>query len=105
MFPLVQRIMMRMDALVSRRRRWVLAVWLVVLAAAVPFAARQSDHLSSGGFGVPGSQSARVADALPESSLGIALTQRHDVSAIVRRARTVDHVTGAGQPVRKGGVT
>ena len=37
---------------------------LLMLVAAVPFAARQSEHLSSGGFEVPGSQSAAVDHAL-----------------------------------------
>src|SRR6476659_10871527 len=56
--------MLSLDALVGRRRRWVLAAWLVALIAALPLAARQSDHLTGGGFGVPGSQSDRVERAL-----------------------------------------
>ncbi len=101
----MQRLMLRMDALVSRRRRWVLVAWVLILAAAVPFAARQSEGLSSGGFGVPGSQSARVAEALPGSSLGIVLTQPHEVSALIHRATAVDHVVAAGNRVTEGGVT
>ena len=60
----MQRLMLSLDALVHRRRRWVLAAWLVALVAALPLAARQSDHLTGGGFGVPGSQSDRVEQAL-----------------------------------------
>ena len=60
----MQRLMLSLDALVHRRRRWVLAAWLVALIAALPLAARQSDHLTGGGFGVPGSQSDRVEKAL-----------------------------------------
>ena len=47
----MQRLMLSLDALVHRRRRWVLAAWLVALIAALPLAARQSDHLTGGGFG------------------------------------------------------
>src|SRR4051812_50154246 len=56
--------MRRLDALVHRRRRLVLAAWAVVLLAALPLAAHQSDHLTGGGFGVPGSQSDRVEKAV-----------------------------------------
>src|SRR4051794_15775847 len=58
--------MRRLDALVHRRRRLVLAAWAVVLLAALPLAARQSDHLTGGGFGVPGSQSDRVEKAVAD---------------------------------------
>src|SRR3954463_6315513 len=101
----MQRVMLRLDALVSRRRRWVLLAWVVILAAAIPFAARQSDHLSSGGFTVPGSQSQRVADAAPATSLSIVVTERRDLRALIRRAQTVDRVTGAGKPVTRRGVS
>jgi uncharacterized membrane protein YdfJ with MMPL/SSD domain len=56
----VQALMLRLDALVRRRRAAVLIAWLVVVAAAVPFALRQSDNLTGGGYEVPGSQSQRV---------------------------------------------
>jgi uncharacterized membrane protein YdfJ with MMPL/SSD domain len=56
----VQALMLRLDALVRRRRLVVLVAWLVVVAAAVPFAMRQSDNLTGGGYEVPGSQSQRV---------------------------------------------
>ncbi len=60
----MQTLMLRLDGLVSRRRRLVLAAWAVILLAAVPFAARQADHLSGGGFDVPGSQSVAVQHAV-----------------------------------------
>jgi uncharacterized membrane protein YdfJ with MMPL/SSD domain len=44
----------------ERRRLVVLGVWVVLLIAAAPFAAKQTDHLTSGGFSVPGSQSEAV---------------------------------------------
>ena len=56
----MQAAMDRLGALVERRRLLVLGVWVLVLLAAAPFAARQSEHLTNGGFEVPGSQSQAV---------------------------------------------
>src|SRR4051794_33593577 len=53
--------MLRLDRGLARRRWLVLGAWVAALAVAIPFAAHQTDHLTGGGFGVPGSQSARVA--------------------------------------------
>src|SRR4051812_2392318 len=53
-----------LDGFLERHRRAVLIVWVVAIVASVPFAARQTDHLSSGGFGVPGSGSKTVDDEL-----------------------------------------
>jgi len=76
----VQALMLRLDAFVRRHRRLVLVGWAVLLVAAVPLAMRQSDNLTGGGFGVPGSQSRAVEQALardlPEAgraSLGVVL--------------------------------
>jgi uncharacterized membrane protein YdfJ with MMPL/SSD domain len=60
----MQTAMLRLDRLLRRRKRAVLIVWAAIVLAAVPFAARQSEDLSSGGFDVPGSQTAQVNDAL-----------------------------------------
>lgn len=48
--------------------------WLLCVAAALPFALRQSDHLTSGGFAVPGSQSARVETILARRYPAVART-------------------------------
>jgi uncharacterized membrane protein YdfJ with MMPL/SSD domain len=56
--------MSRLAGFLGRRRRWVLAGWAIVLLLALPFAARQTEHLTGGGFDVPGSQSKAVSDAL-----------------------------------------
>jgi uncharacterized membrane protein YdfJ with MMPL/SSD domain len=48
------------DRWVGRRRAIVLVAWLVLVGAAVPLALTQSDHLTGGGFQVPGSQSDRA---------------------------------------------
>src|SRR3712207_522012 len=60
----MQNLMLRLDGVVRRRRRWIIGFWILLLVAALPFAARQSENLSSGGFTVPGSQSAQVNEAL-----------------------------------------
>ena len=56
----------RLERFVTRRRRLVLGVWVVVLLASLPFAARQTENLTSGGFEVPGSGSVAVSDSLRE---------------------------------------
>jgi RND superfamily putative drug exporter len=62
----MQATMLRLDALLRRRQRLVLAAWVVVLAVAAPLAVHQSDRLTGGGFGVSGSQSQAVTDALEQ---------------------------------------
>src|ERR1700733_10020240 len=56
--------MNRLAAVLGRRRRWVVAAWVAILLCALPFAAKQTDHLTGGGFDVPGSQSMAVSEAL-----------------------------------------
>ncbi|MDX6627063.1 MAG: putative drug exporter of the superfamily [Solirubrobacterales bacterium] len=59
--------MNKLAALLGRRRRWVVAAWVLIVVLALPFAAKQTDHLTGGGFDVPGSQSKAVSDSLQES--------------------------------------
>ena len=47
--------MNKLAGVLGRRRRWVLAAWVLVVLLALPFAAKQTDHLTGGGFDVPGS--------------------------------------------------
>ncbi|HZJ29434.1 MAG TPA: hypothetical protein VFD37_05545, partial [Solirubrobacterales bacterium] len=60
----MQKRMVRLGSFVGRRRRWVIAAWLLVVIAALPLTARQGDELTGGGFDVPGSQSEAVAAAV-----------------------------------------
>jgi uncharacterized membrane protein YdfJ with MMPL/SSD domain len=53
----MQPAMDRLAGFLERRRWFVLVAWVLVLVAALPFAARQTEHLTSGGFEVPGSGS------------------------------------------------
>jgi RND superfamily putative drug exporter len=90
----MQTLMLRLDRFLRRHRLVVLGAWVLALAAAVPFAAKQSDHLTGGGFGVPGSQSKAVEDRLakdfPEQS-------RTSLAAVVRpeRGATAEQVRAA----------
>ncbi len=58
--------MNRLAAVLGRRRKWVVAIWLLIVIVALPFAAKQTEHLTGGGFDVPGSQSKAVSEALQE---------------------------------------
>jgi len=80
------------------RRRWVvLAAWLLLLLAALPFAAKQTDHLTSGGFEVPGSQSQVVRENISrfegaqDDQLAAVLARREGAGADAVRAE-VDRV-------------
>jgi uncharacterized membrane protein YdfJ with MMPL/SSD domain len=61
---MVERSLGRLAGLVSRRRRTVFAVWVVLLAGGGWFSLHQNDHLSGGGWEVPGSPSLQVADTI-----------------------------------------
>ncbi|MEA2171446.1 MAG: putative drug exporter of the superfamily [Solirubrobacteraceae bacterium] len=108
----MQRLMMRLDAAVVHRRKVVLAAWVALLAIAVPLAMHQSDKLSSGGFGVPGSPSQRVSDALDHlpgaerTALAVVLIGRADVRRTAAVADRVDRVRAIpSAAITRGGVT
>jgi RND superfamily putative drug exporter len=100
--------MNRLAGVLGRRRRWVLAAWVAIVICALPFAARQTEHLTGGGFDVPGSQSLAVSEALQQDfgakadGIMVALKAAPDASraeraAAVGRVRrevaTIDEVT------------
>ena len=58
----MQLAMNRLSVFVRERRKLVFAAWIVLLLASIPFASRQTENLTSGGFEVPGTQSAIVDD-------------------------------------------
>lgn len=68
-------VMRRADDLSARHHRVVLLTWIVVVIVSLPLAIQQSNHLTAGGFSVPGSQSARadvmLARAFPAASQAI----------------------------------
>jgi uncharacterized membrane protein YdfJ with MMPL/SSD domain len=100
--------MNRLAGVLGRRRRWVLAIWIAIVLGALPFAARQTEHLTGGGFDVPGSQSLAVSEALQKDfgaradGIMVALkaapdSSRAERAAAVARVRrevgTIDEVT------------
>jgi uncharacterized membrane protein YdfJ with MMPL/SSD domain len=101
----------------GRRRRLVAAVWVLIVLASLPFAARQTEHLTGGGFDVPGSESKVVADALQgdfaEHANGIAIslqagadaTAAESAAAVRRVRRAVAATDGVAlpQPVARRG--
>jgi len=96
----MQSAMDRLTGTIERRRWVVIALWLVLLAAATPFALRQTDNLTSGGFAVPGSDSAAVDrgladfDAAQSDQLAVVIARRSGASDSDVRA-AVDRVDRA----------
>ena len=76
----------RLAGFLERRRWFVLVAWVVVLLAALPFAARQTDHLTSGGFEVPGSQSQVVSENITRFEGA----QRDQLAAVLARREGAD---------------
>jgi uncharacterized membrane protein YdfJ with MMPL/SSD domain len=92
--------MTKLAAFLGRRRRLVLAGWAIALVLAFPFASHQTDHLTGGGFDVPGSQSKAVSDALEKSFAssadGIVVLLQPDKGATpAQRAAAVGRVRSA----------
>jgi uncharacterized membrane protein YdfJ with MMPL/SSD domain len=92
--------MVRLAGFLGRRRRWVLAAWIAVVAVALPIASHQTDHLTGGGFDVPGTQSKAVSDSLEkdfsDKTGGIAvLLQAEDGASAASRAGAVERVRHA----------
>ena len=89
--------MTRLAGVLGRRRRWVLGIWIAIVVLALPFAAKQTEHLTGGGFDVPGSESKAVADAMqgvfPQESGGVAVLLRAAPAASpAERAEAVERV-------------
>ena len=60
----MREVMIRLSGFLRRHRRAVVVAWAVIFLLAFPFAARQTEHLTGGGFDVPGSQSQAVTESL-----------------------------------------
>ncbi|HEY6731547.1 MAG TPA: MMPL family transporter, partial [Solirubrobacterales bacterium] len=58
--------MRSLAGVLGKRRRWVVAAWVLVVLLALPFAAKQTEHLTGGGFDVPNSQSMKVSESLQD---------------------------------------
>jgi uncharacterized membrane protein YdfJ with MMPL/SSD domain len=88
--------MNRLAGVLGRRRRWIVAVWVAILVCALPFAAKQTDHLTGGGFDVPGSQSEAVSEAL-QNKFG---SQSNGISVALKAAPGASAVEGAAAIAR-----
>src|SRR3954466_12965694 len=88
----MQRAMDRLASFLERRRWWVVGAWLLLLIAAAPFAARQTDHLTAGGYDVPGSGSEVVSrnlarfDGAQGQSLAVVLAHKPGATSTSVRA-------------------
>jgi uncharacterized membrane protein YdfJ with MMPL/SSD domain len=104
----------RLAGVVSRRRRAVFAVWLALLGTGGWFSLHQSDHLSGGGWEVPGSPSLVVTDAVkrdfPQATppaFTVFVTGRDPGARVaeVRRLVAGDGAVKAGTTLRLKGAT
>ena len=78
----------KLSALVGRHPWAVAGIWLVVLVAALPLAAKQTENLTGGGFEVPGSESAAVEERMQER---YALEAGQDsIGAVLRASEGAD---------------
>jgi RND superfamily putative drug exporter len=99
----MQAAMDRLAVFVRRRRKLVVGIWVLVLVASVPFASRQTENLTSGGFEVPGTQSAAVDDAIDrfagvdQEPVGVVL-ERHGADA-AQMGAAIDRVQKAADAV------
>src|SRR3954454_17645746 len=84
--------MNRLAQFLGRRRRWVVAAWVLIVVLALPFASKQTEHLTGGGFDVPGSQSMKVSEAVQDGfgdradGIGVVLKAAPGASAAERDA-------------------
>jgi RND superfamily putative drug exporter len=85
----MQAAMARLERFVARRRRLVLIVWAAIVVVSIPFASRQTENLTGGGFETKGSGSQIVSKALPQDfglppeELAVVLDNRkHDTAAL-----------------------
>jgi uncharacterized membrane protein YdfJ with MMPL/SSD domain len=95
----MQAAMNRLSTFVRGHRKLVFAAWIVLLLVSIPFASRQTENLTGGGFEVPGSGSAAVDNEIKRfqgassETLGVVLERRGGDAAQLRAA--VDRVDKA----------
>src|SRR3954470_6428887 len=112
----MQAAMDRLDGFTRKHGKLVALAWLILLVAAAPFAARQTEHLTSGGFEVPGSGSAAVErglgafDGAQRSQLAVVVARRpgssdQDVQAAIERIRKATAKTATAPPAPEAAST
>jgi uncharacterized membrane protein YdfJ with MMPL/SSD domain len=103
--------MVGLSGFLVRRRWFVVGAWLAIVLVSAPMAAKQTEHLSGGGFDVPGSQSQIVETAATKrftsterGRLAIVLqpapgaTARQGAAAVDRVKKQVDSTGDAVLP-------
>lgn len=96
----MQAAMDRLERFIARRRRVVLIVWLAIVVVSVPFASRQTENLTGGGFESAGSGSQLVAESLgrdfglPGEALAVVFDNRDGDAG--KLAAAVDRVEREG---------
>jgi uncharacterized membrane protein YdfJ with MMPL/SSD domain len=94
--------MIKLAGFLARRRRLVVVVWVLVVVAALPLAARQTEHLTGGGFDVPGSESKAVA----ESMQGVFAGRDNGIAVLLRAqpgSSTVERTAAVRRVQREAG--
>src|SRR5206468_8992394 len=81
----------RLGRFIHRRRWFVLAAWLIVLAGALPLAPTVTDALRVGGFADPSLESSQAASTLARD-LG------YSTSSVIVVFQSVDHTLPASDP-------
>ncbi len=77
----MQQVMDKLSSFLERRRWLVLGAWIVLLVVSLPLAMKQTEHLTSGGFSIPGSGSEAVERALADFDDA----ERQTLSVVVAR--------------------
>ena len=83
--------MVRLAKFLARRRRLVIAAWALVVLLSLPLAAKQTEHLTGGGFDVPGSESKAVAEAMQ----GVFATDAGGIAVLLRADRDLTRAESA----------
>ncbi|HEY5287576.1 MAG TPA: MMPL family transporter [Solirubrobacteraceae bacterium] len=89
--------MLKLDRWLRRRRGVLIGAWLLLVLAAVPFAAKQSEHLSGGGYTIPGSASQQVLKQLPALAPGAQKARLAGVLAPTDHATAAEMSAGLAQ--------
>jgi uncharacterized membrane protein YdfJ with MMPL/SSD domain len=77
----MQRFMDRLTSFLERRRKLVLGIWVALLLVSLPFAMKQTEYLTAGGFSIPGSGSEIVDRAIADFDDA----QRQTLAVVVAR--------------------
>ncbi|MGC1851490.1 MAG: hypothetical protein WA687_03510, partial [Solirubrobacterales bacterium] len=75
--------MIRLAGFLARRRRLVVLAWVLIVGASLPLAARQTEHLTGGGFDVPGSESKAVGETMQ----GVFASEANGIAVLLRATR------------------